>query len=93
MIWVIVALYVAAAVLPLLGLGRLYRLALFEARRMKAAVRPTEGSGVSIGMFDTALPMVVGGLTSRPRAVVLDFVFIGTGLVLGAAASIWSLFV
>lgn len=89
---IVVVLYVMAAALPLLGLGRLFFLARREARPVTQAQAPKSGSGVSYGQVQAAMPAMVEAVMRRPQAVVWDFGFIGAGVVCGAVASIWSLY-
>lgn len=89
----IVALYVAAAVLPLLGFGRLLQRAQSSLKRANEAVRARGSRAAKFDDFNKAH----SDITAMPReirdGVFWDIVFVGLGLIAGAVASIWSLFI
>lgn len=90
--WIVV-LYVAAALLPIAGFGRLlYR----TQRRVREADRKVSERGYTHLSFDD-LDEQWGGDVREPlwaerRALIWDISFVGAGLIAGAVASIWSLF-
>lgn len=86
----IIALYVLSAVLPLLGLARLMRLAFREAQPIKEA--PTSPEGVTYAQVMAAMGPTVDGMMRRPKAIAVDFATIGVGVIAGCVASIMSLF-
>lgn len=86
MLIAVVVLYVLSAVLPLAGLLKLLLSAEKEATALKN-VPPDSYAAVQAG-----LPILLRQVTTRPGGVRSDFIFIGAGVVFGAAASIWSLF-
>lgn len=90
---VLVTLYAAAAVLPILGFGRLlYR----TQKRIQDLDRKVEERGYSHVSYDDVDNLLSGDvrepLWGERRALVWDILFVGTGLVAGAIASIWSVF-
>ncbi|PPF38352.1 hypothetical protein [Pseudoclavibacter sp. AY1H1] len=103
----IVILYVLAALLPLVGLVRLYLLARKEAQPVResreAVMEKVKGDQVDqLGLYDegfvsyaevqAGMPIIVAAVRNRPQAVLADLLFIGVGVVMGAVASVWSLF-
>ncbi|WP_345434834.1 hypothetical protein [Microbacterium gilvum] len=88
----VVALYAVSAVLPLLGIARLFVLARREAGPVLQAKPTKDGKGISYDESEKALPAIVNAVRHRPRAILWDFAFIGSGVLAGAAASIWSLY-
>ena len=89
-IWVIIAMYAASAVLPILGLWGLYRTALSDAHTYRAAPVSADGEGPTFGQFNVLVKFLHEATLGRPQAAMRDFIFIGLGVLLGAAASVWS---
>lgn len=89
----IVLLYVAAAVLPLIGFGRvLVRLnGEIQERRRRIAERGHDE--LTYDDVDREVGKLMTATLAARRDVIADIVFVGLGLVAGAAASIWSLFI
>lgn len=93
MVVLIVVLYVAGALLPIAGFGRLlYRT---QRRVREANEMVTERGYTHVSMAD--LGKEWGGDVREPlwaerRALIWDISFVGAGLITGAVASIWSLF-
>ncbi len=93
----IVVLYGLGALLPVIGLGRL-------AVRLRKQLREADAL---VAIRGTAAPMVAdmsrtlglegddvrAPIIQAQRALVWDVLFIGLGVIFGAAASIWSLFI
>lgn len=85
----ITALYVAAAVLPVLGLARALRpIREIEERRAAAGLPPDDE--VSRVMDLDAFTVYLNPRRRR-REFHIDITFVGLGLASGAAASIWAL--
>ncbi|MDR7383520.1 hypothetical protein [Promicromonospora iranensis] len=85
----IIVLIVAAAVLPIIGFGRLlWRIQ----SRLNEAKRTIERRGHSSTAYEDMLYDIREPLHAERRSLLWDIGFVGTGLVAGAVASIWSLF-
>ncbi|AWB85501.1 hypothetical protein [Mycetocola zhujimingii] len=93
----IILMYVLSALLPLLGLWGLYRTATRDAREYSAATyggpgQPNDEPDMpTIDQSAVLLQIAHRATEGRPQAAVADFVYIGLGVFLGAAASIWTL--
>lgn len=86
MVWIVAFLYVLAAALPAWGLIRLF----LAARREAATLSDlTENS---YGFVQSGVLILTRQIVARPRGIASDFFFIGGGVILGAVASVWSLF-
>lgn len=90
---IVVALYALSAVLPIFGLFGLLRNAKREAREYAEAEATVDGVEPSYSQTVAHARFSHRAIPARPRAVRKDFVFIGLGLLFGATASIWSLFI
>lgn len=90
----IVALNVLSAVLPILAILRLLRRAFQDAsaRRAQIAERGDEKQ-LTFGDLDVLIARLAGEPFERVSAVLWDVGLIGAGVVIGATANIWSLFV
>lgn len=86
-------LYVLSALLPIVGLVRLARLASSEAAPVRAAPTLPDGSNGSRGQLNAAAGALVTIIINKPRTVVVDLLWIGSGLVSGAVGGVWSLFI
>ncbi|MEB0286771.1 hypothetical protein QN345_00115 [Cryobacterium sp. 10I1] len=86
----IVGLYVGSAVLPAIGLWGLYRTAVGDTRTYEVAPTSANGEGTTFGQMNVLVDFLSRAALGRPQAAIRDFVFIGSGLLLGAVASIWS---
>lgn len=85
---VVVALYALAFALPAFALWRVWR----QARRAVAELGLSEGAAPTFDDFDKLL---IASKQTPSDAVVgarREFVMVGAGLLCGAVASIWSLF-
>jgi hypothetical protein len=92
MVTLLALMYIASAVLPVAGIARLYRGAARDAEVMNGAVSTNTGDTVTVDEHNKGLPILVRSIRERPSQVRLDLLLIGAGVALGAAASIWSLF-
>lgn len=89
---IVVILYIAAAVLPVLGVLHALRSVQGDLRRrVKENGLPPDDELVRIADL-TALMRGQNPLTRR-RGLVRDLAIVATGLAAGAIASIWSLFI
>lgn len=91
--WILWFLFIAAAVLPIVGFGRL----LWRAQAaLNLAIQRTRERGFS-GPNRIELvsehPMQPARIRETRNDVVWDIVLVGVGLVAGAVASIWALYV
>lgn len=85
----IITFYVLAACLPIAGFGRL----LWRVQtRLTAAERLVAERGHRFTYQDIADMDIRDAPRQERSALVWDIALVGTGLILGAAASIWSLF-
>lgn len=91
MLPLLVILYLASALLPLAGLGLLYRQAKADAATLQHITPRADGRG-SRNESDAIVGPLARQLRGRPKAVLVDFSLIGVGVIAGAVASIWSLF-
>ena len=93
MIPFLTCLYIAAAVLPIIGFGRLLWRIQVRVRRFD---RMIEERGYSHTSYDDVQSFFTGDVRkhvwSERRDLFWDTALIGTGLVAGAVASIWSLY-
>lgn len=86
--FVIVVLYVAAAILPGIALWRVFRASRDEAAIYEQA--PDIGDQMSVGQHDVMMRILHQRMRRGPVFVLTDAVLVGGGLVLGAVASIWA---
>jgi len=87
---VLVVLIVASALLPLTGLFGLLRLARRDVRQLSAGA--SDPNDVRTWPMQGTYPYLMESIRTRPRAVARDLILIGAGIVSGAFASFWSLF-
>lgn len=86
-------MFAVAAVLPILGFGRLFWRAQKTLSEARATIQERGHAKITYDDFnrDNA------ELTTRPvearNEVIWDICLVGTGLVVGAAASIWALYI
>jgi hypothetical protein len=88
----IICLLVLSVALPLAGLGGLFVRTRREARMVRAAAE-SESGRVSAAQTTVIVELLGRAYVDRPGAVFRDFFFIALGLLAGAVAHIWSLFV
>lgn len=79
-----------SAVLPICGVVGLYRTATREARLYAGAESTGDGEGPSFGQFNVMTRFMHEAIPTRPKEVRSQFVSIGAGVLLAAAASIWA---
>lgn len=89
---VIIVLYLAAALLPFLGLLGIFRGAREEAKERAAAIAERASGVPTLGDVDVMIATSWGLPAATLERAKCDLWLIGTGLGCGAAASIWSLF-
>lgn len=89
MLLLIIALTAVAAVLPIIGFSRLlWRIH----SRLRDAERTIAQRGHSSMSHEDFMYDIREPLYAERRSLLLDIGFVGIGLVAGAVASIWSLF-
>ncbi|GGH34133.1 hypothetical protein [Microbacterium album] len=93
MVSLLVSMYVVSAALPLFGLIRLALGAHEGLAELRRASPLADGSNGSRAQMNAMVGPLADFLLSRPRAALVDLALIGVGLVVGATASIMSLFV
>jgi hypothetical protein len=89
---VVIALFVIAAVLPVLGFGRLLWRSQGALNAAMAKVQERGHDKKIIKDFNEENESVLAGPKVARNSVVWDICLVGTGLAAGAVASIWSLF-
>lgn len=88
--WAMIVLFVIAVLLPFIGLVGVYRFSVKEAHTYKQAEPISDGAGMSFGQFDALTNSTHERMQGAPTYALRDFLLIGSGLVAGAAASIWA---
>lgn len=83
-------LYLLSAVLPLIGLLRLHKVASREGADIVKA-NSDDSETLRMGGFDELLKSLFAATVARPREVKVDFWLVGGGVVLGGLASILAL--
>lgn len=89
---VVIALFVLAAVLPVLGFGRLLWRSQGALNAAMAKVQERGHNKKTFGDFDEENESVDAAPRAARDSVIWDICLVGTGLAAGAAASNWSLF-
>lgn len=89
---VVIALFVLAAVLPVIGFGRLLWRSQSALSAAMAKVQERGHNKKTFGDFDEENESVDAAPRAARDSVIWDICLVGTGLAAGAAASIWSLF-
>jgi hypothetical protein len=93
MLYVVAALYVMAAVLPIAGFVRVFLRVNGSLKRLNAIVAERGYSHSDWGAFNAANAADVREpFRTELRDVKWETTLVGSGLTLGAVASIWSLF-
>lgn len=89
---VLVILYVLSAVLPIVGLVKLSSRARAEAERLIEA-NYGETQELTVNGMGVLGNVLFQAAIVRPRAIAVDFLLVGGGLILGALASIIALYI
>ena len=89
---VVIALFALAAVLPVIGFGRLLWRSQGALTAAMAKVQERGHDKKTDEDFDEENESVLAGPRAARNSVVWDICLVGTGLAAGAVASIWSLF-
>lgn len=89
---VVITLFVLAAVLPVIGFGRLLWRSQGTLNAAMAKVQERGHDKKTLKDFNEENESVVAGPEAARNSVVWDICLVGTGLAAGAVASIWSLF-
>lgn len=87
----ILGLYVLSAVLPIVGIARLFGVAKRDALQIGNAAPSKSGAAPSMGQVNVAMPIVVHSIRTRPSQVRADIWLIGAGVAFSALAGILSI--
>lgn len=88
---VLIVGYVLAALLPIIGFARLLWRAQADLDTARERSQRSGGPALSWDEFDDAFADRESEPRSRRNAVIWDIIFVGTGLIIGAATSIAAL--
>lgn len=88
---VLIFLYAASALLPVLGLMSISRSAVEVRNRLSVGQDPKDPDILKFGIVGLITTLALE-LKERPDRVRRDLLMIGSGVICGSAASIWSLF-
>lgn len=87
----LVVMFALSAILPIIGLVRLALGAWESLEPVRSATPLADGSNGSRGQINAAAPALVSMVLGRHKAAVWDLILVGSGLVVGAIASIMAL--
>ena len=88
--WVMIGLFLLAALLPALGLWRVYRKATQRFVTFSAVPPSDEGDGASFAHLDLMIASWFESQKRGPAVAVSDAGLVGAGLLCGAVASVWA---